>query len=42
MKYWYLKNGDVVGPMSVEEIAKDAFMGKDMVLKRIRAALAYC
>ena len=32
MKYWYLKNGDLVGPMSVEEIAKDAFFAEDSLV----------
>ena len=32
MKYWYLKNGDVVGPMSAEEIKKDEFFAEDCLV----------
>lgn len=32
MKYWFLKNGDVVGPLSVEEIKKDEFFADDCLV----------
>lgn len=32
MKYWYLKNGDVVGPWSAEEIKKDEFFADDCLV----------
>lgn len=32
MKYWYLKNGDVVGPWSAEEIKKDEFFAEDCLV----------
>lgn len=32
MKYWYLKNGDVVGPWSAEEIKKDESFADDCLV----------
>lgn len=32
MKYWYLKNGDVIGPMSAEEIKKDESFAEDCLV----------
>lgn len=32
MKYWYLKNGDIVGPLSAEEIAKDELFASDSLV----------
>jgi hypothetical protein len=32
MKYWYLKNGDVLGPLSAEEIVKDESFAEDSLV----------
>lgn len=32
MNYWYLKEGDIVGPMTAEEIAKDISFAKDSLV----------
>jgi len=32
MKYWYLKNGDILGPMTAEEIVKDDAFAEDSLV----------